>query len=90
MKKAAPSAARPFSRTPPEKPKWKREIDNYDRRVRWWNKKFKDHVVRIDQGTVRIISSDRKLPLSILNDLEAVRANDDDVQSEDVLKVGSK
>ncbi|MCK4719735.1 hypothetical protein KAU08_03700 [bacterium] len=83
MKKAAPSAARPFSRTPPEEPKWKREIDSYDRRVRRWNKKFKDHVVRIDQGTVRIISADRKLPLSILNDLEAVREYDDDIRSED-------
>jgi hypothetical protein len=52
-------------------------MESYDRKVRRWNKKFKDRVIRIDQGTVSLITSDRKLNLDLLNDLVPVREYED-------------
>jgi hypothetical protein len=73
MKKAVAKPARPFNRRQPPEHEWEREIASFDRNVRRWNKKFKDHVVRIDHGTVRLITSDRKLNLDLLNALSPVR-----------------
>ncbi|MCX6647194.1 MAG: hypothetical protein NTY09_12680 [bacterium] len=78
MNKAVPEPARPFSRQSENRLDWQSQMESYDRRVRRWNKKFKDRVIRIDQGTVSLITSDRKLNLDQLNDLTSVREYEDD------------
>jgi len=71
MKKAVPKFPRPrFAGRSFARAGWERQIDNYDRMVRRQNKRYREHVVRIGQLAVSLISSEHKLPLSRLNDLD--------------------
>lgn len=58
------------------KPKWKQEIENYDRTVRRSNLNWKANTVRIGVS-VALIRSDRVLILSKLNDLPRIRGRND-------------
>jgi hypothetical protein len=78
MKKAVAVPVRHFRRQPENPPGWQSQMESFDRKIRRWNKKFKDHVVRINQDAVELITSDRKLKLDQLNDLTSVREYDDD------------
>jgi len=71
MKKAVPKFSRSrFASRSFVHAEWERQIDNYDRTARRRNKRHREHVVRIGQLAVSLISSDHKLPLSRLNDLD--------------------
>ena len=71
MKKAVPKFSRPgFAGRSFARAEWERQIDNYDRTERRRNKRHREHVVRIDHLAVSLISSDHKLPLSRLNELD--------------------
>lgn len=73
MKKAVPKPARPFSHKTEQPQAWRKTIASYDRYVRRRNKLFKDHVLRVDHETIRLIKGDRTLHLDILNSLNRVR-----------------
>jgi len=73
MKKAVPHPTRPrFSNKAYARNEWERQIDNFDRTIRRRNKRFRQHVVRIDHLAVGLISSDHKIPYSYLNGLDPV------------------
>ena len=70
MRKAVPVPAHPRSSVAVQKrEEWERAMDNYDRVIRRREKKYRQHVVRIDHLAVALITSDRRLPLDGLNAL---------------------
>jgi hypothetical protein len=73
MKKAVPTPARPRNAAPlGVREPWERAIDNYDRSVRRREKKYRQHVIRLDPMWIALISTDRRLPLDRLNSLDPV------------------
>jgi len=72
MRKAVP---RPVKSGAVKPEPWEIEIGVFDRRMRRHNRAFRKRVVRLAHEWVGLISSDRKLGLSRLNELEPVEGD---------------